>query len=76
LKSEHAEQIFVSQLAKIFSGKSPSSESIELFGSLMGKCPRPTEEDLNRLFEEMPNHPDAVLPLLKVLCKQSDHQVK
>ena len=76
LKVEHAEQIFAAQLEKILAGRVPGLEAVDLLGSLMTICGRPTDDDLSRLFASLPDHPDAVLPVLKVLCRQQDHLVK
>ena len=76
LKVEHAEQIFAAQLEKILAGRVPGLEAVDLLGSLMTICGRPTDDDLSRLFASLPDHPDAVLPVLKVLCRQQDQLVK
>lgn len=75
MKSDHAEQIFVAQMNKILVGRIPGSDTVNLFGSLVSKCSRPTDEDLANLFETLPQFPDAVLPLLKVLCREQTHLV-
>ena len=43
VKQEHAEQIFVSEMEKVCSGKNPVPETTQLFGSLVSKCSRPNE---------------------------------
>ena len=76
LTAEHAEQIFVSQLEKVCQGRKPVPQTVQLFAALMSKCARPSDADLNQLFEKLPIHPDSVLPLVKVFCKNKDRLVK